>query len=457
MPRLSLCLIAKDEERFLPGCLASVEGVVDEVVLVDTGSTDGTMDIARRAGATVLTRPWDDDFSAPRNLAARHARGDFILMLDADERLAPGAGQALRQATRRGGFDLGMVRLHNASRQDATAAEVLSGAARAGTVLLLPRVFRNVDGLEWRGAIHESTGEWLMRRRGRRVALSVDLVHLGYTPDLLASRDKRARNIALLKKRCALEPHDVTPAGYLALELLEGGEFEQAATVVEGAWRTLDAQPSYRCFARIASARSLLALRAADASMALETVERAERQNGPHPDFDYVRGMAREILAVRATPRTAERAELLAGAEASFEAARRRLAQDGPFEYLGSATEFRCLLHLGVVRLLRGQAAASLQAFTDALRLDGKNASARVGAAEALVELGDSARALELVEHALGAGPDGWLMAAAAAHGLGSRSDARLFFGQACSRKQVGYECLHRFARHEALERELAP
>jgi glycosyltransferase involved in cell wall biosynthesis len=86
-PRLTLCLIAKDVELLLPGCLASVKGVVDEIVLVDTGSTDRTVAIAREAGAKVLFRPWDDDFAAPRNLAAGEATGDWILQLDPDEEL----------------------------------------------------------------------------------------------------------------------------------------------------------------------------------------------------------------------------------------------------------------------------------------------------------------------------------------------------------------------------------
>ena len=455
MARLTLCLIAKNEESMLPGCLESVRGVVDEIVLVDTGSTDGTMALARAAGATVLERPWDDDFSAPRNLAAAHARGDYILMLDADERLAPGAGQALTAAVRLGGFHLGMVRLHNATRKDAPPAEILGGAARAGTVMVLPRVFRRADGLEWRGAIHETVGEWLLRSKGRRRLLDVDLVHLGYTPDMLVGRDKRQRNIALLRKRVALDGDDITAHGYLALELLEGGQVEEAAAVVAGAWALLDRQPPWRCFSRLTSARGLLALRRADAAMAIESADRGERQNGPHPDFDYLRGFGHEIEAVRATPRSEVRAGHLGAAAACYEAALRRLADDGPFEFLGMVNEVRAHLHLGVVRLLEGRAADSLRAFTEALRAEPANAAARVGAAEALLDLGDPAKALSVVEPALGRAPDGWLVAASAALGLGSGADARVFLEQAKARGGAGYECLHRWARQEALEKAL--
>ena len=103
MARLTLCLIARNEEEMLPGCLASVRGVVDEVVVVDTGSTDRTRQVAAEAGALVLDRPWDDDFAAPRNLALSRATAGWVLALDADERLAPSAGQVVLGAIARGG------------------------------------------------------------------------------------------------------------------------------------------------------------------------------------------------------------------------------------------------------------------------------------------------------------------------------------------------------------------
>ena len=70
MPRtLSLCVIARNEEAMLSGCLESVAGVVDEIVVVDTGSTDRTIEVALAHGARVLEKPWTDDFSAARNAA----------------------------------------------------------------------------------------------------------------------------------------------------------------------------------------------------------------------------------------------------------------------------------------------------------------------------------------------------------------------------------------------------
>jgi len=440
----------------LPGCLASVQGVVDEIVVVDTGSTDATREIARQAGATVLERPWDDDFAAPRNLAAQRARGAWILQLDADERLAPGAGPALRAAVKRGGFELGMVRLHNASSAAATPEQVVAGPGRHGAPMLLPRVLRHTGGLEWRGAVHESVGDWFVRVKGRRADLDVDLVHYGYLPSLVDQGKKRERNIALLQRRRAAEPDDVTPRGYLALELLEAGRLAEAHEVLEEAWAMLPAQPRDRSILRVTTFRGLLALRRGDGAAAVESADRGEASHGPLPDFDFLRGFGLALQAQAAPVGSPDRRALQGRAEAAFRASVRRLEQEGPFELVAVAGVARAQLHLGVLALLQGNPGAALEAFQAAQRAEPGNPSARVGLAEALLELGEAGQALATVEAALGPQPDGWLVAAAAAHRLGATADARLLLARAAERRSAGWECPHRQDRHDALARALA-
>lgn len=448
---LSLCIIARNEEAFLPACLASVQGVVDEVVLVDTGSTDRTLELARAAGARIFERPWDDDFAAPRTLAARQARGTFVLVLDADERLATGAGPTLRGRLAQGGFDLGLVRLHNATTVDAAEADVLSGRARLGPSQALPRVLRRTPDLEWRGVVHESVAEWLLRGHRVRAPLDVDVVHLGAVPELRQQRAKRDRNIALLRRRIALEPDDLTPYGYLAFELMSADRHEEARAVMDQAWPLLARQPEWRCFARAAVARGILAVRRSDAEGALEAARVGEGRNGPHPDFDALRGMALEIAALHCDPGDPRQTSLLEEAEQAYLLAAERLSTGGPYELVAAVTPVSAQLHLGGVRYLRGRWPEALRAYSEALRLEPANQAARVGSAEVLVELGQAPRALELLQPALGPRPDAWLVAAMAAERLGALADARLFLTQAAARASGGYERLHRAQQHRAL------
>src|SRR5262249_38226503 len=86
-PRVSLTMIVRNEEYHLPDCLASVRDLVDEAVVVDTGSTDRTREVAKSFGAILGEFPWVDDFAAARNAALDHATGDYAFWMDADDRL----------------------------------------------------------------------------------------------------------------------------------------------------------------------------------------------------------------------------------------------------------------------------------------------------------------------------------------------------------------------------------
>ena len=105
--RISLCMIAKDEEKDLVKCLQSVKPVVDEIIVVDTGSADRTKDIATALGAKVFEFSWEDDFSAARNFSISQAKGDWILVLDADEVISPLDHASLLKLTKEGSLKAG--------------------------------------------------------------------------------------------------------------------------------------------------------------------------------------------------------------------------------------------------------------------------------------------------------------------------------------------------------------
>ena len=86
---LSVCMIAKNEEKYIASCLTSITPIADEIIVVDTGSTDRTKDIAKVFGAKVYDLPWTDDFSAARNHSLSYAKGQWVLVHDADEVISP--------------------------------------------------------------------------------------------------------------------------------------------------------------------------------------------------------------------------------------------------------------------------------------------------------------------------------------------------------------------------------
>lgn len=99
-PSVSLCMIMRDEENVLYRCLSFATKIFDEIIIVDTGSTDRSLEIAAKFPCRVFHRPWDDDFSAPRNLSIDQATSDWIMILDPDEYIDPKDYLAFRHLTR---------------------------------------------------------------------------------------------------------------------------------------------------------------------------------------------------------------------------------------------------------------------------------------------------------------------------------------------------------------------
>ena len=453
--RVSLCLIARDEERLLPGCLESVRGAVDEIVLVDTGSADATREIAARHGARVYERPWDDDFAAPRNLALSHATGDWILQLDADERLAPGASAGIRRAVE-AGLELGALRLHNAARPDAGAAEVLSGRQRIGEPLYLPRLVRRFPDLRYRGVIHESLDDSLGPRGIAPREVDADIIHLGAVPGARAAQGKAERNLRLLERRCALEPDSTEPLAYLASELHELGRVAQAEAVAERGWGLLSRQPAWRPVHQLAVTRAFLAQARGDVDRVLETAAAAEERQGPTPDLSFLRGCALESRSLRlAGP---EALDHLAQAEAAYrEALAPRPGGGRSAPFVKGADSWNARLRLGTVLLRRGRAAEARSAFAAAAGEAPDPREARLGNAEALLDEGQAAEALGELEPLLDPRPDGWILAAAAARRLGREAEVSRYLAGARERLPAGLVAPHRAVRARAIAGTPAP
>jgi len=190
MTHLALVMIARNEARCIERCLHSARPHVDSMWVLDTGSSDDTPAIARRAGARVESFAWCDDFAAARNAALQLADADWSLVLDADEWLVEGA--PVLQALRIGGPPaVGVIRVDNLFGADeATASCSMSWLSR-----VLPR------GVRYSGRVHEQPDAGWPRRR-----LDVVVRHDGYLDGPM--RGKRGRNEQLLRLALAETPDD---------------------------------------------------------------------------------------------------------------------------------------------------------------------------------------------------------------------------------------------------------
>ncbi|MDM7461644.1 MAG: tetratricopeptide repeat protein [bacterium] len=215
--KITLSMIARNEAQYLEECLKSVQGVVDEIVLVDTGSDDDTPRIAERFGAKVVHAEWQHDFAAARNIALQHSTGDWILVLDADERLTPESKQAILNAARHPQFAGYYLEILN---------EIRNGDYFVHRIV---RMFRNLPQARWDGAIHEQITPSLVERGGRIATVAAQIRHLGYRGEMIQDRNKIQRNIELLQRQLEREPDDLFHKFNLANTYFTAGDYETAA------------------------------------------------------------------------------------------------------------------------------------------------------------------------------------------------------------------------------------
>lgn len=215
-PDIALVIIAKDEQRCIARCIESVKSFVDKVVVLDTGSTDRTAEIAANCGAQVHHFQWCDDFSAARNKALELADADWNLVLDADEWLSAG-GERLRASVPLAPM-LGTVEIHSAFESDRFTQVSQSSITR-----LLPR------GVRYQGVVHEQPYSDLPR-----VATPLVVLHDGYLPNQM--RRKQGRNRQLLLQELGTSPENNSYVRYqLGVDAELGEDYADACDCFAGA------------------------------------------------------------------------------------------------------------------------------------------------------------------------------------------------------------------------------
>lgn len=226
---VTACLIVRDEEEFLGDCLDSILAITRDVVVIDTGSVDRTADMARNRGCRVFAYEWRDDFSAARNYALQRAEGDWILSLDADERIHLNTTQAdlysLLERTDCHAFTVPIVSYVGPD-------PVQAHAVHDERIVL----FRNDAKVRFRHRVHEDLSESLMACHGTDLKtgrLPVTIHHLGYLDPVVNGRQKHARNIRLLELETEESGHSPWVDYCLGTEWSSCGQWQKAVQPLE--------------------------------------------------------------------------------------------------------------------------------------------------------------------------------------------------------------------------------
>jgi tetratricopeptide (TPR) repeat protein len=222
---LALCVIARNEEEFIGQCLDSARPFVDELLVLDTGSTDRTREIAREHGARVVEFVWCDDFAAARNAAIDAATADWILMLDADEQLDPLSGPLLHTLAAELPQDMiGYAVMIENRRVDSASDDWVRHS--------VSRMFPRRSQLRFVGAIHEDLINLADPSHSRCLVVpAVRVVHYGYDPKIYVARAKDARNTRLLEIELERHPENARVLYFLGQQNFVAGRLAESSAI----------------------------------------------------------------------------------------------------------------------------------------------------------------------------------------------------------------------------------
>ena len=248
MPKqtISLCMITKNEEKYLEQCLNSVKRIVDEIIVVDTGSTDRTKEIFKKFDAKIFDFKWIDDFSAARNESIKHATKEWILVVDADETLDEIETKKILQLVENNETDAYMFLQKNYTDDFSIAGFINEKHEKNGKSYsgwygsFIVRLFRNNQGYKFDGTVHELVEHTIQDKDGKIEATNIALNHYGNSdPDIV--KKKREMYLDLCKRKVS-ERKDAASYYECGVLYKENNLFEDAKKSFE---KAVELNPRY--------------------------------------------------------------------------------------------------------------------------------------------------------------------------------------------------------------------
>jgi tetratricopeptide (TPR) repeat protein len=231
---VSVCMIVKNEEHNLARCLRSVQKAADEIIVVDTGSADRTVEVAKSLDATVEYFKWCDDFAAARNYALSHATSDWILIMDADDEMDAGGDVSLRTFL-------------NEPRPEVSICSLRTRVPCPGgleTFIEHPRLFRNHIGLHYVNGVHEQLAYPDGSLTVPELATGISVYHHGYLDSSEDMQERGERNFRILHAELEHKPDDALTNFFMGKEFRSHKRFEEAVPYLKRAVELMTDQPT---------------------------------------------------------------------------------------------------------------------------------------------------------------------------------------------------------------------
>jgi pentatricopeptide repeat protein len=414
-------MIAKNEAERLPECLSSAGPIIDEIVVVDTGSTDNTVEVAQRFDAKTFSYEWCDDFSAARNESLRHATGDWVIVLDADEIIAPEDLPRIREFVDGDEFDAVQFVLANYTDEcqsmwwksvdeSSVRARGYSGYIRVPLV----RMWRNRAEHRFRGCVHETVVESIRAAGGRIAETDIVIHHYGKNS---RAPEKSRFYLNLGMRNVSERPNDSKAHYDLAVQLKELGRLDEAESHYREAL-SLDPDSSLARSGlvevlarggRLAEAERILekmeadgAVPGASVNLAIIRMRRGDLESAMERLSAAVAGNPADVVAHIYLGKVHERCADMTSAEEAYRRAAEACPAFAPAQAALNAfrkrKEARGLLHAG-------DAPGALRSFKDAVNEEPADAMAYAELAPVLMSLGQGEAAYRMLLRALESEP----------------------------------------------------
>lgn len=278
---ISLCMITKDEEEVILSCINSVEHLVKEIIVVDTGSTDRTPELVLAKGGKLRKLTWNDDFAQARNFSLLQATRPWILVLDADEVLEPVDQDYLNRLLSHESAQGYFVNILNIKEDG-------SELSRDQVV----RLFRNKPDYRFEGSIHEQIAPSILRYNEGQGLMPSELTikHLGYTERTISRKGKNSRNMRIIRKHLAENPNDHFLWYCLGLEHYQQGDITEGLKHLQKALGLLSGSEGY--FTDVILSIGSGYLKLADWNNLLQFTNHALVMYPHNPDLFVLRGLA---------------------------------------------------------------------------------------------------------------------------------------------------------------------